>query len=272
MDDEITSINAIYGDETLVASSDDARTWILKLPTVDIALRIAFPEAYPDVSPQVLGPDSVGAALRKGAAQDVVQLAWSILKESFRVGEPCIFELVEELNARQDELKLDSANSTNSANSATDVDTELEAPPTNERGLDDSKWAEDPPWVLSEPVQEKKSVFLARAARVTHPSEAKKFIKHLLAIDKKAAKATHNITAWRMQEPSGVTYQDYDDDGESAAGGRLLHLLQLMDVWNVMVVVSRWYGGVHLGPDRFRIISSVARDAIVKGGFDKNAR
>jgi putative IMPACT (imprinted ancient) family translation regulator len=30
-----------------------------------------------------------------------------------------------------------------------------------------------------------------------------------------------------------------------------LHLMQLMDVWDVMVVVTRWYGGVHLGPDRY---------------------
>lgn len=93
---------------------------------------------------------------------------------------------------------------------------------------------------------------------------------HLLATNKKVAGATHNITAWRIQNPeTGVTVQDCDDDGESAAGGRLLHLMQLMDVWNVVVVVTRWYGGTKLGPDRFRIINSVARDALVRGGFVK---
>jgi putative IMPACT (imprinted ancient) family translation regulator len=45
--------------------------------------------------------------------------------------------------------------------------------------------------------------------------------------------------------------------------------MQLIDVWNVMVVVTRWYGGIHLGPDRFRIINSVAREALVVGGFVK---
>lgn len=44
--------------------------------------------------------------------------------------------------------------------------------------------------------------------------------------------------------------QDNDDDGEAAAGGRIAHLMQLMEVVNVLVVVSRWYGGVKLGPDR----------------------
>lgn len=61
--------------------------------------------------------------------------------------------------------------------------------------------------------------------------------------------------------------QDNDDDGETAAGGRLAHLLQIMDVWNVCVVVSRWYGGVKLGPGRFRFINMAARDALVRGGF-----
>lgn len=34
-----------------------------------------------------------------------------------------------------------------------------------------------------------------------------------------------------------------------------------------MVIVSRWYGGIHLGPDRFRLINQVAREALVMGGF-----
>lgn len=45
--------------------------------------------------------------------------------------------------------------------------------------------------------------------------------------------------------------QDNDDDGEAAAGGRIAHLMQVMEVVNVLVVVSRWHGGVKLGPDRW---------------------
>ena len=40
--------------------------------------------------------------------------------------------------------------------------------------------------------------------------------------------------------------------GEHGAGSRLLHLLQITDIVNVMVVVSRWFGGILLGPDRFK--------------------
>ena len=81
----------------------------------------------------------------------------------------------------------------------------------------------------------------------------------------------HRIRAPSTAESvSEIIYQDFDDDGENAAGGRLLTLLQTMDVWDVLVVVSRWYGGVKLGPDRFRIINSLAREALVEGGWTKS--
>lgn len=37
-----------------------------------------------------------------------------------------------------------------------------------------------------------------------------------------------------------VCVKDCNDDGEQQAGKRLLHLLQIVDVTNVLVVVSRW--------------------------------
>lgn len=40
-----------------------------------------------------------------------------------------------------------------------------------------------------------------------------------------------------------------------------------MDVWDVIVVVSRWFGATHLGPDRFKHINSATRDVLIKGGF-----
>jgi len=36
-------------------------------------------------------------------------------------------------------------------------------------------------------------------------------------------------------------------------------LLERMGVTNTLVVVTRWYGGVHLGPDRFKHITGVAK-------------
>lgn len=57
----------------------------------------------------------------------------------------------------------------------------------------------------------------------------------------KIRNATHNIMAYRIAVPDrpGVFHQDYDDDGEAAAGGRLLHLLQVAGEtgWHVKVIM-----------------------------------
>eukprot|EP01071_Lankesteria_metandrocarpae_P002945 Lankesteria_metandrocarpae@DN2654_c0_g1_i2.p1 len=60
--------------------------------------------------------------------------------------------------------------------------------------------------------------------------------------------------------------QDHDSDGENHAGGRLQHLLDILNVENVLVVVTRWYGGILLGPDRFRHINNAARLALMDRG------
>jgi hypothetical protein len=44
----------------------------------------------------------------------------------------------------------------------------------------------------------------------------------------KIARATHNMLAYRIAtQKAGTFLQDYDDDGETAAGRRMLHLLQV---------------------------------------------
>ena len=51
--------------------------------------------------------------------------------------------------------------------------------------------------------------------------------------NKKVANATHNISAYRfMNSTNDHIVQDCDDDGETHAGGRLLHLLQVKNIKN----------------------------------------
>eukprot|EP00740_Mantoniella_antarctica_P000440 CAMPEP_0181393924 /NCGR_PEP_ID=MMETSP1106-20121128/27458_1 /TAXON_ID=81844 /ORGANISM="Mantoniella antarctica, Strain SL-175" /LENGTH=107 /DNA_ID=CAMNT_0023515295 /DNA_START=111 /DNA_END=434 /DNA_ORIENTATION=+ len=88
----------------------------------------------------------------------------------------------------------------------------------------------------------------------------------ILRQNSKVARASHNIMAYRVHQSDGIWTQDHDDDGESAAGGRLLHLLQVTKATNVCVVVSRWFGGVHMGPDRFRQINNAARQLLERCG------
>ncbi|KAH0617765.1 hypothetical protein JD844_016338 [Phrynosoma platyrhinos] len=100
-------------------------------------------------------------------------------------------------------------------------------------------------------------------------------VKNVLAQlykNKKIANATHNIYAYRIYcEDKHTFLQDCEDDGETAAGGRLLHLMQILDVHNVLVVVSRWYGGILLGPDRFKHINNCARNILVEKNYTNSA-
>jgi hypothetical protein len=69
----------------------------------------------------------------------------------------------------------------------------------------------------------------AHVAPITHVDEVKAVVSILLESNK-IRNATHPaILAYRIAVPDkpGVFHQDYDDDGETAAGGRLLHLLQV---------------------------------------------
>ncbi|PWN90360.1 UPF0029-domain-containing protein [Acaromyces ingoldii] len=117
--------------------------------------------------------------------------------------------------------------------------------------------------ISSPPIAERKSVFVGHVARIKDSSQVPLIIEQLLQ-DRKIARATHPVIhAWVCKPDGGGTvHRDCDDDGETAAGGRLAHLLDLLHLENVVVVVTRWYGGVQLGADRFKLINRAARDAL----------
>ncbi|CZR69553.1 related to YIH1 Piecemeal microautophagy of the nucleus (PMN) [Phialocephala subalpina] len=262
LQNEIEAINSIYGDGTLISASED-EIYVLRLPGRDASLRIQFPAEYPSVPPAILGTQSSGEHTRKGEAAHVIDVFRNVLGKIYQPGEVCLFDAIEEANnTLSDEFRADDEHL--EGQSAAETSAVEQIPPSSSH-IDDV----EPPWTLSEVVVELKSVFIARSAPVSSPNQAKQYLQHLLDSDKKVRSATHNITAWRIKGEGGATFQDCDDDGEAAAGGRVLHLMQLMDLWDVMVVVTRWYGGHQLGPKRFSIINQVARDAFVKSGFVK---
>lgn len=88
----------------------------------------------------------------------------------------------------------------------------------------------------------KASVFLATAFPVADEAEA----RALLAQRAKAMwEATHHCSAWRLRDGTGRT----NDDGEpsGSAGAPILAAIDGAGVVDVMVVVTRWYGGTKLG-------------------------
>jgi hypothetical protein len=107
----------------------------------------------------------------------------------------------------------------------------------------------------------KKSTFVARSITVTSPDEARSELQKLMASNAELRDASHNITSWRVKGDHGII-EDSNDDGESGGGRHILGLLQADDVVNTLLVVTRWYGGIMLGPDRWRIMSQVSRDTL----------
>ncbi|MEM5467588.1 YigZ family protein [Celeribacter marinus] len=83
--------------------------------------------------------------------------------------------------------------------------------------------------------------------------DAKAFIKTLCKT-KKFAKATHNT--WGFVGANGPVK---NDDGESGAGMVIVRMLQREGLTDHIVVVTRWYGGKHLGGDRFRHVQTAVR-------------
>lgn len=263
--DEVEAINSIYGDGCLVRLDQDPSIYILSLPDETSSLQLQFPATYPDAPPAVLGTHSSGEHGKRGAAARDLGLFRDAVADVYQVGQVCLFdaveklkELLEEATAEERLQKEASISETGAEENGVDVADVASEPTLSTR---------EPPWVLSDPFVELKSTFVARSAAVSSPAEATQFVQHLLSSDKRVRTATHNITAWRIRGPNGTSFQDCDDDGETAAGGRLLHLMQLMDLWDTMVVVTRWYGGQKLGPRRFALINAAARDAFAKAGL-----
>ena len=83
--------------------------------------------------------------------------------------------------------------------------------------------------------------------------------------EKRFANATHN--SWALLSASECPQKD--DDGERGAGAVILRMLEREGLADFVVVVTRWYGGVHLGGDRFAHVVTCVRallDARRAGG------
>ena len=91
----------------------------------------------------------------------------------------------------------------------------------------------------SHAIEVKHSRFLAQATPVESPAEALAFLAELARTP-----ATHHCWAYRI----GADYRS-SDDGEPAgtAGRPILAAIDGQGFDRVMVVVTRWYGGVNLG-------------------------
>ncbi|SCU98606.1 LAFA_0G19086g1_1 [Lachancea sp. 'fantastica'] len=143
-------------------------------------------------------------------------------------------------------------------------------------------------WSVSDVIVDRKSKFQGRCCSLKGQDEIPGILEDLVNTNKSVSKASHPcMYAWRtgtetVVEVPGVKRgkkvsktesrvqnleQGCEDCGEAGAGQRLLTLLDHSGVTNVLIVVSRWYGGTPLGSARFRHITTAAVESLKKAGF-----
>ena len=94
-------------------------------------------------------------------------------------------------------------------------------------------------------ITEKKSKFIANLFYVENVEEAEELIKKT---KKKYFDAKHNCIAYRVIE-KGQIIEKSSDDGEPSgtAGQPMLAILQKNNLANVLIIVTRYFGGILLG-------------------------
>ncbi|SPF77951.1 YigZ family protein [Pseudoprimorskyibacter insulae] len=107
--------------------------------------------------------------------------------------------------------------------------------------------------ILENIITDRGSKYAVSGGPCTSEEEAKALVKELTR-KKKFAKATHH--SWGVIT-NGT--QIKNDDGESGAGMVILRMLEREGLQDHAVIVTRWYGGKHLGGDRFRHVQDAVR-------------
>ncbi|CAK4075678.1 unnamed protein product [Aphanomyces euteiches] len=256
--DEIEALQSIYGDDFAWADSEtfaQCKSFFMSIPG-DFCLRllIHLPTTYPSHDPPIAEVyESFGVSTTECEA--IIQDLTTIFERSR--GDVCLYEWIESVREKYGAIVSYEAESLEVA----EIDTaELVKEPTLSHNIK--------PFLRNiktgTPITDRKSTFQAHAVAVTSVEEVREFVAFLLE-DRKIARATHNMLAYRIVKD--VVIKDSDDDGEGGAGSKLSHLLEMTQAENVAVVVSRWFGGILLGPDRFKHISNSAREVLEADGF-----
>lgn len=94
-------------------------------------------------------------------------------------------------------------------------------------------------------IVEKKSRFIANIFHIENSNQAEEVINK---IKKKYYDARHNCIAYRIKENDRIIEKSSDDGEPSGtAGSPMLNILQKNDLCDVIVIVTRYFGGILLG-------------------------
>ncbi|PVH18930.1 hypothetical protein CXQ85_001222 [Candidozyma haemuli] len=227
--EEIDAIRAIYPESVKELTPS---IFNITIPDhEDVMVQMSFPDEYPDERPNILQVNTTDA--RKYFDNDYIEKKiMELLAQTFRPSEVVVFELIGEITAfleeyleehkqQIEELASQREQQQQKAKASPQPAASTPAVISNSTQQDIDVFEG---WTSSDPILDRGSTFIAYAREVHSVEEAKHYF-NLLTTDRKIAKATHNMNSWRIKGENGVTFQDCDDDGETAAGSRMLHLL-----------------------------------------------
>ncbi|KAJ1310522.1 hypothetical protein OPQ81_007252 [Rhizoctonia solani] len=123
------------------------------------------------------------------------------------------------------------------------------------------------PVFKSEPLQIKDSTFQARLFSLESPAQTPKILAHMR---RQYPDFQHHMSGWRYLvlkpgmtglegEDAFEVHQGWDDDGEKQGGKAVVDVIEKMGLCDVVVVVSRRFGGTLLGTARFSHITDCTR-------------
>jgi len=252
--EEIEALSSIYED-SFILESERSFTILIKESNCEASLSISFPPEYPSTAPPTYHKSA--PFLRGQEKQTLCNKLDNIYLDN--LGESVVFLWVEEIRTYLQDY-LPGSNLDNLSEQILEDKREN----FKDCSLKDPRTI--PNITTGDIIEDRKSVFQGHTATVKSIDDVKSVLSKLYE-NKKIAHATHNIYAYRIfSEEKQSWLCDCEDDGEDAAGGRLLHLLEILDAVDTMVVVSRWYGGILLGPDRFKHINNAARSVLDSAG------
>jgi len=102
-------------------------------------------------------------------------------------------------------------------------------------------------------VSDRGSKYAVSGGPCTSEAEARAMVAKLCET-RKFAKASHH--SWGLLTADGPIKAD---DGEAGAGMVILRMLERAELRGHVIIVTRWFGGKHLGGDRFRHIQEAVR-------------
>ena len=300
--EELDALRSFYGEDLLSDDRDDGPSdgpsvegpWRIRIAK-RITLEIHLPQNYPMETPTPIlqAPQwALDEGKRSDLLKELEEMCMPDMEVAIMWAEHCRAELD---GCNNDDDNGDGGDNDGDDGSATDAQGGIDNDPSQGNGEGTTKTFIPPSSKYGQPIRHfdasgvieesnrrpihrgqpfhppksgPSELMLAHCAKVESMDHVNWVLAELLFNDKKVAKATHNMIAYRFYDKEReCMVSDNDDDGEKGSGAKLAALLEMSDAMDCIVVVSRWYGGIHLGPARFKHIASTARDALVESGF-----